>query len=229
MTGHIGGLDVERIRKDFPILARTVGDRPLVYLDSAATSPEAAAGDRRRVRLLRAPQRERPPRRSTCWARRPPSCSRAPARSSRAFFGAPGPETHRVHPRHDRVHEPRRARAGDGSSCSEGDEILLTEMEHHSNIVPWQMAAAGDRRDAPVHPARRTTGSWTSSDLGSLLTERTKILVGHGHVERARARSRRCGSWPTPRTRWARSSWWTPRSSCRTIAIDVQRARRATS
>ncbi len=38
MTGHIGGLDVEKIRKDFPILARTVGDRPMVYLDSAATS-----------------------------------------------------------------------------------------------------------------------------------------------------------------------------------------------
>jgi RimJ/RimL family protein N-acetyltransferase len=39
MTGHIGGLDVEKIRKDFPILARTVRDgRPLVYLDSANTS-----------------------------------------------------------------------------------------------------------------------------------------------------------------------------------------------
>ena len=38
MTGHIGGLDVEKIREDFPILARTIGGQPLVYLDSAATS-----------------------------------------------------------------------------------------------------------------------------------------------------------------------------------------------
>ena len=38
MTGHVGGLDVDAIRLDFPILSRTVGDKPLVYLDSAATS-----------------------------------------------------------------------------------------------------------------------------------------------------------------------------------------------
>ena len=37
-TDHVGGLDVEAIRRDFPILARTVGEHPLVYLDSAATS-----------------------------------------------------------------------------------------------------------------------------------------------------------------------------------------------
>ena len=38
MGERMGGLDVEAIRGDFPILARTVGDRPLVYLDTAATS-----------------------------------------------------------------------------------------------------------------------------------------------------------------------------------------------
>ena len=38
MSGHIDGLDVARVREDFPILSRTVGDKPLVYLDSAATS-----------------------------------------------------------------------------------------------------------------------------------------------------------------------------------------------
>ena len=38
MGEHVGGLDVARIREDFPILSRTVGDRPLVYLDTAATS-----------------------------------------------------------------------------------------------------------------------------------------------------------------------------------------------
>src|ERR1700693_4779771 len=38
MSEHIGGLDVDAIRADFPILSRRVGDKPLVYLDSAATS-----------------------------------------------------------------------------------------------------------------------------------------------------------------------------------------------
>ena len=38
MSDHVGGLDVEAIRRDFPILSRAMGDHPLVYLDSAATS-----------------------------------------------------------------------------------------------------------------------------------------------------------------------------------------------
>ena len=42
MGEHVGGLDVARIREDFPILSRTVGDRPLVYLDTRRHLAEAA-------------------------------------------------------------------------------------------------------------------------------------------------------------------------------------------
>ena len=55
----------------------------------------------------------------------------------------------------------------------EGDEILLTEMEHHSNIVPWQLAAQADRRDPPLHRPDRRGHARPAPDLGSLFTERT--------------------------------------------------------
>ena len=57
----------------------------------------------------------------------------------------------------------------------EGDEILLSEMEHHSNIVPWQMTAAVTGATLRYLPLT-DDGQLDLSDLGSLLTERTKIL-----------------------------------------------------
>ena len=57
----------------------------------------------------------------------------------------------------------------------EGDEVLITEMEHHSNIVPWQMTAAVTGATLRYIPLT-DDGQLDLSDLGSLLTERTKIL-----------------------------------------------------
>jgi len=58
----------------------------------------------------------------------------------------------------------------------EGDEILLTEMEHHSNLVPWQLAAEATGARLRFIPLAED-GSLDLSGLGSLLTERTKILA----------------------------------------------------
>jgi cysteine desulfurase/selenocysteine lyase len=60
-----------------------------------------------------------------------------------------------------------------------GDEVLLTEMEHHSNIVPWQMTAAVTGAALRYIPLT-DDGQLDLSDLGSLLTERTKILTVTG-------------------------------------------------
>src|SRR4029079_18303458 len=57
----------------------------------------------------------------------------------------------------------------------EGDEILITDMEHHSNIVPWQMTAAVTGATLRYIPLT-DDGQLDLSDLRSLLTERTKIL-----------------------------------------------------
>ncbi len=173
MTGHIGGLDVERIRKDFPILARTVGDRPLVYLDSAATSqkPQQVIDSE-----------------SDFYAHHNANAHRGlymlgeeatelfeGARAKLAtFFGAPGPETI-VFTRGTTESMNLVAQGWGRKFLHEGDEVLLTEMEHHSNIVPWQMTVAVTGATLRYIPLT-DDGQLDLSDLGSLLTERTKIL-----------------------------------------------------
>jgi len=173
MTGHIGGLDVERIRKDFPILARTVGDRPLVYLDSAATSQKPQqvidsesdfyahhnANAHRGLYMLGEEATE--------------LFEGARAKLA-AFFGAPGPETI-VFTRGTTESMNLVAQGWGRKFLHEGDEVLLTEMEHHSNIVPWQMTVAVTGATLRYIPLT-DDGQLDLSDLGSLLTERTKIL-----------------------------------------------------
>ena len=173
MTGHIGGLDVEKIRKDFPILARTVGDRPMVYLDSAATSQKPQ-------QVIDAE--------SDFYAHHNANAHRGlymlgeeatelfeGARGKLArFFGAPGPETI-VFTRGVTESLNLVSQGWGRKFLHEGDEILITEMEHHSNIVPWQMTAAVTGATLRYIPLT-DDGQLDLSDLGSLLTERTKIL-----------------------------------------------------
>jgi cysteine desulfurase/selenocysteine lyase len=173
MTGHLGGLDVDRIRKDFPILERTVGGHPLVYLDSAATSQKPVqvidaeadfyryhnANAHRGLYLLGEEATER--------------FEGARAKLA-AFFGAPGPETI-VFTRGTTESMNLIAHGWGRTFLTEGDEILITEMEHHSNIVPWQMCVRDTGAVLRYIPLT-DDGQLDLSDLGSLLTERTKIL-----------------------------------------------------
>ena len=173
MTGHIGGLDVEKIRGDFPILRRMVGDRPLVYLDSAATShkPQQVidaesdfyanhnANAHRGLYMLGEEATELYENARAAMAR---------------FFGAPGPETI-VFTRGVTESVNLIAHGWGRKFLHEGDEILITEMEHHSNIVPWQMTVAVTGATLRYIPLT-DEGQLDLSDLGSLLTERTKIL-----------------------------------------------------
>jgi len=173
MKGHIGGLDVERIRKDFPILTRTVGDRPLVYLDSAATSQKPQ-------QVIDAE--------SDFYAHHNANAHRGlymlgeeatelfeGARANLArFFGAPGPETI-VFTRGTTESMNLIAQGWGRRYLREGDEVLLTEMEHHSNIVPWQMTVAVTGATLRYIPLT-DDGQLDLSRLGSLLTDRTKIL-----------------------------------------------------
>jgi cysteine desulfurase/selenocysteine lyase len=173
MTEQIGGLDVEAIRADFPILSRTVGDRPLVYLDSAATSQKPRqvieaeadfyaqhnANAHRGIHMLGEEATERFEGARAAVAR---------------FLGAPSPETI-VFTRGVTESINLVAQGWGRKFLREGDEILITEMEHHSNIVPWQMTAAVTGATLRYIPLT-DDGQLDLSTLGSLLTERTKIL-----------------------------------------------------
>jgi cysteine desulfurase/selenocysteine lyase len=171
-------LDVGRIREDFPILRRTMPDgRPIVYLDSAATSqkPEAVieaeadfyrrhnANAHRGIYLLAEEATDLYERARVSLAR---------------FIGAPQPETI-VFNRGTTESTNLVAHAWGRRFVREGDEILLTDMEHHSNIVPWQLLARDTGAILRYVPIA-DDGQLDLSELGSLLTDRTKLFAVTG-------------------------------------------------
>jgi cysteine desulfurase/selenocysteine lyase len=173
MSGHIGGLDVGGIRNDFPILTRTVGDKPLVYLDSAATSQKPqqvidAESD------FYAHHNANAHRGLYMLGEEATELFEGARAKLAAFFGAPSPETI-VFTRGVTESLNLVATGWGRKYLGEGDEILISEMEHHSNIVPWQMVVSATGATLRYIPLT-DDGQLDLSDLGSLLTERTKIL-----------------------------------------------------
>jgi cysteine desulfurase/selenocysteine lyase len=173
MSGHIGGLDVGEIRDDFPILTRTVGDKPLVYLDSAATSQKPqqvidAESD------FYAHHNANAHRGLYMLGEEATELFEGARAKLAAFFGAPSPETI-VFTRGVTESLNLVATGWGRKYLGEGDEILISEMEHHSNIVPWQMVVSATGATLRYIPLT-DDGQLDLSDLGSLLTERTKIL-----------------------------------------------------
>ncbi len=119
----------------------------------------------------------------------------------------------RVHEERDRGDQPRRLLVG-ARQPADGDAVVLTQMEHHANIVPWHMLAAErgvELRWIPLTADYRLD----LSDLDRLL-DGAKLLDGHGGVERARHVRTRSAPSPTPRTPPARASSSTPRRPSRT-------------
>jgi cysteine desulfurase / selenocysteine lyase len=172
-----GALDVARIRADFPVLQRTVGDKPLVYLDSAATSQKPrqvidAESD------FYANHNANAHRGLYMLAEEATEMYEGARAKLAGFIGAPDPATI-VFTRGTTESTNLVAYAWARRELLEGDEILLTDMEHHSNIVPWQLAARDTGAVLRYLPLT-DDGLLDLSDLGSLLTERTKLFAVTG-------------------------------------------------
>jgi cysteine desulfurase/selenocysteine lyase len=170
---HAQGLDVARIREDFPILERTVNGKPLVYLDSAATSQKPrqvidAESD------FYANHNANAHRGIYFLGEEATEAFEGARGKLAAFFRAPGPETI-VFTRGTTESMNLVAQGWGRKFLKPGDEVLLTDMEHHSNIVPWQLTSAVTGCTLRFVPLT-DDGMLDLSDLGSLLTERTKIL-----------------------------------------------------
>ena len=71
------------------------------------------------------------------------------------FIGAPSPSERRLHQERDRGHQPGRLHAGAGPTWPPGDVVVLTEIEHHANLVPWLMLRGGARHRAALPPDGR--------------------------------------------------------------------------
>jgi cysteine desulfurase/selenocysteine lyase len=174
-------LDIERLRADFPILRQQVGGHPLVYLDNAATAqkpePVLDAVDRyyretnanihRGVHTLA--------ERATAQYE--------DARARVAGFINAGEAREIVFTRGTTEAVNLVAQAYLRPRLAPGDEIVVSEMEHHSNIVPWQLVAeqtGANIRRIPMTAA----GELMQGDYAALLGERTR-LVALGHVSNA--------------------------------------------
>jgi len=132
-------MDVVRIRKDFPILSREMAGKPLSYLDSASTSQKPrqvidAVTDFYENHNANAHRGIYP------LGQEATDAYEGAREKVAAFIGAPDP--HSVIFNRGTTESVNLVAHGWGRAfLEEGDEVVLTELEHHSNIVPWQLAA----------------------------------------------------------------------------------------
>ena len=162
-----GKLDIAAIRAEFPILSREVNGRRLVYLDNAATSQKPRAVIRaitryyeqenanihRGVHLLSVEATE-----AHDSARRTVQRFLNAARESEVVFVRGATEAINLV-----------AQTYGRAKVAEGDEVLITALEHHSNIVPWQMLCEEKHARLRVAPI---------DDRGELLLEEFRKLIG---------------------------------------------------
>lgn len=174
-------LDPHEVRKDFPILATSVRGRPLVYLDNAATTqkPQCVidalveyyssmnANIHRGVHMLSQLATDR---------------YEAVREKARVFINAESTaEIVFVRGATEGINLVAHCVAA--ARLKAGDEVVITALEHHSNIVPWQMACAATGavlRVAPINDA----GEVIWDDYAALLNERTRV-VAMAHISNA--------------------------------------------
>src|SRR5512136_1001206 len=132
-------LDVRAIRADFPILARTVHGKPLVFLDSAASSQKPVQVMRAMDEYYRACHAN-VHRGVHTLSEEATDLYEAARKKVARFIGARS-SRQVIWTRNATESINLVAYSWGRANLREGDEILSTEMEHHANIVPWQMLA----------------------------------------------------------------------------------------
>lgn len=169
--------DVNAIRRDFPILSTTVYDRPLVYLDNAATTQKPLCVlDAMRHEYLSANANVH--RGVHYLSQQATELHEAARETVRRFINA-GKTEEVVFTRGTTESINLVASSFCEEFMKEGDEIIVSVMEHHSNIVPWQLQAA--RRGVAVRVIpMNDEGELDMEAYAGMFTERTKIVsVAH--------------------------------------------------
>ena len=128
--------DVEKIRRDFPILTRTVYNRPLIYLDNAATSqtPRQVVDE---INRMYTREKANVHRGVHCLSQEATASQEAARERVRQYINADGIDE--IIFTSGTTESLNLVAASYGQLLEEGDEVILTVMEHHSNIVPWQL------------------------------------------------------------------------------------------
>lgn len=167
-------LAVEAIRADFPILSEEVNGAPLVYLDNAATSQKPRQVLDALTGYYRA-DNANVHRGIHELSRRATDAYEGARQRVARFLGTEDP-AEVIWTRGTTEAINLVASSWGGTNVGEGDEILLSVMEHHSNLVPWQLLAA--RTGARLRYLElNDDGTLALEGLDTLLTERTKLVA----------------------------------------------------
>ena len=170
----VPALDVDRLRQDFPILSQRVRGKPLVYLDNAATSQKPR-------RVIDAVSRfyaseNANIHRGVHYLSEQATVAYDAVRGRVARFLNAALPTEVVFTRGTTEGINLVAQSWARSRLRSGDEILITEMEHHSNIVPWHLVASQTGAVIRAVPVMQT-GELDLTAFDRLLTDRTRILA----------------------------------------------------
>ena len=179
--GLAAALDVVRIREDFPILSRSVHGKPLVYLDNAATAQKPNVVIDAVSRFYRHDNANIHRGVHSLSADATLAYDRVRSKV-RAFINAEE-DREIVFVRGTTEAVNLVARSYGRCAIGAGDEILVSELEHHSNLVPWQMLAEEVGAVITMLPMT-DSGELDMEAYPSLLGERTK-LVAVAHVSNA--------------------------------------------
>ena len=170
-------LDIESIRKDFPILERDIYGKPLVYFDNGATTqkPQCVLD-----RIMRSYTSENSNiHRGVHYLSGVATEAHEAARQRVADFIGADSKDEILFTRGTTESINLVARTLADQICKKGDEIVVSTMEHHSNIVPWQMACERTGAVLRVAPINER-GELILSEFEALLNKRTKIVsVAH--------------------------------------------------
>ena len=166
--------DVEKIRKDFPILKRQVHGKPLVYLDNAATSQKPKAVIEALVEFY-SQTNANIHRGIHALSEESTALYEGAREKTSSFLEAPKSRT--ILFTRNTTEAINLVRFAWGNShVKAGDEILLTEMEHHSNLVPWQLLAQAKGASLRFIPVTEE-GHLALDRLPELLSEKTRLVA----------------------------------------------------
>src|SRR5689334_4636006 len=166
--------DVAQVRADFPILSREVNGHPLVYLDSANTSQKPAQVIKA-MRLHNERHNGNVSRSVHTLGTEATSAYEDARGKIAAFVGAATPDEIVFTKNSTEAINLVAHSLGQHLALEPGDEIVISEMEHHSNIVPWQLLC--ERTGATLRWFGVTDdGLLDLSSLNDMINERTKIV-----------------------------------------------------
>ncbi|MDR6760788.1 cysteine desulfurase/selenocysteine lyase [Flavobacterium sp. 2755] len=173
-------LDIQKIRADFPILSQTVNGKPLVYFDNGATSQKPQIVIDAEVKYYQ-----------EINANIHRGVHTLSQLATDAYEISRGKVKEHINAKHAHevlftsgtTHGINLVTNGFASILKPGDEVMVSSLEHHSNIVPWQMLCERTGATLKVIPINQN-GELILEDFDALLSEKTKVVTVN-HISNA--------------------------------------------